>query len=349
MKEVIAKRRKELGMTQEQVARYLGVSAPAVNKWERGITFPDVTILPVLARLLEIDLNTLFDFYEGPSKAEIVKIIGDVFGEAETKGFEATVEKVKEIVKRYPKCAKLIQNLANGMKGLLIFQVFDETEKEQYESWIHSLYEQVLTCDDTNVKYHAMFMLASEYIQSGDYEKAQKILDELPQYDEIDKRQLQIQLYLKKEQYQEVEKILHIQLMSEIASIVNQLCILAEIAIEKDEDERADRIASVATKVADAFELWDYYKYVVKMSVAIKKQDVKASIEMIKNILNALSSDYQIGMNAIFGQTQERDKNVNFGHKMLPALLHHLQQDESTLFLQNNEEFIEIMKQYEMK
>ena len=36
MKEVIAKRRKELGMTQEQVARYLGVSAPAVNKWERG-------------------------------------------------------------------------------------------------------------------------------------------------------------------------------------------------------------------------------------------------------------------------------------------------------------------------
>lgn len=34
--EVIREKRKELGLTQEQVARRLGVSAPAVNKWEKG-------------------------------------------------------------------------------------------------------------------------------------------------------------------------------------------------------------------------------------------------------------------------------------------------------------------------
>ena len=34
--EVIRRKRKELGLTQEQVAQRLGVSAPAVNKWERG-------------------------------------------------------------------------------------------------------------------------------------------------------------------------------------------------------------------------------------------------------------------------------------------------------------------------
>lgn len=36
--EVIREKRKELGLTQEQVARRLGVSAPAVNKWEKGIS-----------------------------------------------------------------------------------------------------------------------------------------------------------------------------------------------------------------------------------------------------------------------------------------------------------------------
>lgn len=33
---VIREKRKELGLTQEQVAGYLGVSTPAVNKWEKG-------------------------------------------------------------------------------------------------------------------------------------------------------------------------------------------------------------------------------------------------------------------------------------------------------------------------
>ena len=37
---IIRERRRELGLTQEQVARSLGVSAPAVNKWERGASYP---------------------------------------------------------------------------------------------------------------------------------------------------------------------------------------------------------------------------------------------------------------------------------------------------------------------
>ena len=36
MKDVIRKKRRERGLTQEQVAERLGVSAPAVNKWESG-------------------------------------------------------------------------------------------------------------------------------------------------------------------------------------------------------------------------------------------------------------------------------------------------------------------------
>ena len=57
--EVIRQRRKELGLTQERVAELLGVSAPAVNKWENGNSYPDITLLPPLARLLKTDLNTL--------------------------------------------------------------------------------------------------------------------------------------------------------------------------------------------------------------------------------------------------------------------------------------------------
>ena len=68
---VIQEQRKLLGLTQEQVADYLGVSTPAVSKWEKGITSPDIGLLPPLARLLKIDLNTLFCFSEDLSAEEI--------------------------------------------------------------------------------------------------------------------------------------------------------------------------------------------------------------------------------------------------------------------------------------
>lgn len=36
--EIIKERRTARNMTQEQLAGYLGVSAPAVNKWEKGVS-----------------------------------------------------------------------------------------------------------------------------------------------------------------------------------------------------------------------------------------------------------------------------------------------------------------------
>lgn len=50
--ETIRSRRKQLGLTQEQVASRLGVTATAVYKWEVGSCYPDITLLPALARLL---------------------------------------------------------------------------------------------------------------------------------------------------------------------------------------------------------------------------------------------------------------------------------------------------------
>ena len=52
--EVIRHYRKAQNLTQEEVARRLGVTAPAVNKWERGATLPDITLLAPLARLFGI-------------------------------------------------------------------------------------------------------------------------------------------------------------------------------------------------------------------------------------------------------------------------------------------------------
>lgn len=55
----IAARRKELKMTQEDLAVKLGVSAQAVSKWENDASCPDISLLPKLVKVLDITTDEL--------------------------------------------------------------------------------------------------------------------------------------------------------------------------------------------------------------------------------------------------------------------------------------------------
>ena len=62
-KETLGKRiamlRKEKGLTQEQLAEKVGVSAQAVSKWENDVSCPDITLLPLLADILGVTVDEL--------------------------------------------------------------------------------------------------------------------------------------------------------------------------------------------------------------------------------------------------------------------------------------------------
>ena len=57
----IAKLRKEKNMTQEQLAEKVGVSINAVSKWERGLSFPDVSLYKKLCKELGVNIEELIN------------------------------------------------------------------------------------------------------------------------------------------------------------------------------------------------------------------------------------------------------------------------------------------------
>lgn len=60
--EVISKRRKEMGLTQNQLSKSLNISFQAVSKWENGTAYPDIEMLPKLAAALNTTVDALLGY-----------------------------------------------------------------------------------------------------------------------------------------------------------------------------------------------------------------------------------------------------------------------------------------------
>ena len=64
----ILQRRRELGMTQKELAEKLYVTESAVSKWERGLSYPDITILQNLCAILQVTEHELLTGSEDTSR-----------------------------------------------------------------------------------------------------------------------------------------------------------------------------------------------------------------------------------------------------------------------------------------
>lgn len=62
MKDIISRKRKEKGLTQQELGDLLHVSDRVISKWETGRSVPDTSIIKKLCETLDISINNLFDF-----------------------------------------------------------------------------------------------------------------------------------------------------------------------------------------------------------------------------------------------------------------------------------------------
>ena len=53
--------RKARHMTQKELAENLNITDKAVSKWERGISCPDISTLPALAKLFDVSVGELLN------------------------------------------------------------------------------------------------------------------------------------------------------------------------------------------------------------------------------------------------------------------------------------------------
>ena len=59
--------RKQRNLTQEQAAEFLGVSSQAISKWETNSTFPDISLLPIIADFFNVSIDYLLERTDNPN------------------------------------------------------------------------------------------------------------------------------------------------------------------------------------------------------------------------------------------------------------------------------------------
>ncbi|MCB6602753.1 helix-turn-helix domain-containing protein, partial [Erysipelatoclostridium ramosum] len=98
----IVRLRNEKGYTQEALASLLHVSCAAVSKWEHGSSCPDISTLPILARIFDISIDELLNFEKNLSKEQVKELCEEMLQQFQQAPFAEAMAFVRRLLRQYP-------------------------------------------------------------------------------------------------------------------------------------------------------------------------------------------------------------------------------------------------------
>ena len=279
---VIKKYRKEVGMTQEEMAKRLGVTTPAVNKWENGNSKPDIEI------------------------EEIIREMDKMFSK---EGYEKTYEWVLEIIKEYPNCNMLIWQAAVILDARRITEKCNNPEK--YDKQINAWYEMALHDENDEIKHHAADSLFGFCLRKKDYAKAEKYLDYFSDYDPM-KKFYQGRLYQEqgktKEAYEKYENVIFSGF-----SIFNMvLSMMAGLALQEGDIGYARFLSDKVQSISHTLEMGKYHEYSPMLDIVCAGKDVEGTYKVVKQLLSNIDTMYDFRKSELYKHMkfQEIDSSV---------------------------------------
>ena len=345
--EQIKKYRKNAGLTQEQVANDLGVSTPAVNKWEKGNTYPDISLLPALARLLRIDMNELFSFREELTEKEIGQFVNDL-SEVSLDNFAKVFEMAAGKIQEYPHCDLLIYTVATVLNGALTLSDLNDEKKSEYYTVLIEWLERTADSQDEKVRNASISMLAAKYVQLEKYEEANIFLNKIPDT-VIDATIMKTNVLAHQEGTDTAALFLEGKLLQKVTNIQSYLYRLIEMEEETGNHDKAEEIAEIADHMVSLFGLWDYGKVVPYLLIAGYRKDVEKCIQLIKKILNESQKPWNMTESSLYYRYEDTVQGKAFtglGNNFVRALFSEIENKEEYEFLRENKELESIFKEY---
>ncbi|KNZ41285.1 helix-turn-helix domain-containing protein [Acetobacterium bakii] len=167
----LSQKRHEKGITQEELASYIGVSKASVSKWETGQSYPDITFLPQLAAYFNISIDDLMGYAPQMTKDDIRALYHRLAAEFASQPFAEVLSECRFIIKKYYSCFPLLLQ----MSGLLMNHHMLAADKD---TGMAILKEAAQLCrrvtdesDDVRLSRDGVSFEATCYLMLGEPEK----------------------------------------------------------------------------------------------------------------------------------------------------------------------------------
>ena len=181
-------------MTQEELAELLGTTSKSVSRWEQSLTYPDISLLPLIANIFEVTVDELLGV-ESIKQDEYVKELKSQADKyAMNNDYESELKLWQEAHKKLPNNEEVKICLINVMNTINII-----TNEVKYSSEIIKLAESILEKSTNNIiRINATQCLVELYSQMDNIEMAEHYCKQLPK-DLLYTRNVMQTRYLKNE------------------------------------------------------------------------------------------------------------------------------------------------------
>lgn len=332
---IIRKYRLEKNLTQEEVARRLGVTAPAVNKWEKGNSMPDITLLSPIARLLDITLDTLLSHTDSLSDDEANRIIVTAHKKLKIEPFEMVFSWAKEQLRIYPNSDFLALYMARVLHSYLQMQESDN--EAEYVPYFVSCYQRVLESGEERIKSSAADALYYYYMGCSQFDKAEEYLDYFSTENPERKRKLAA-VYRETGRTDEALQMYEELLYSGYQNVQLTFHDIYYFALKGEDFEKAHQIVEKLRRLAQLFEMGEYHEISSGLELAMLEKDSNSFFEIMQRLLGNIESISGFTKSPLYSHMKLKQPSEEYYDEVRQSLLDCLK-EEQCAFTQGDERF----------
>ena len=322
---IIQQKRKNAGLTQAQLAELLGVTAPAVNRWEKDLSFPDATLLAPLARCLNTDLNELFSFYDSLSDKERALAVKKATRMLLEPDDDKVLAYIEETLRQNRSDGKLHYGMAKTLYGAHLLK--KAYIPDIYLSHIIKYYERALELLPEE-EQEICSTLMSIYASLGDRERASIYCERL-QGGKLERMQNHSDMLFLLKDYPAAAEELKGLVLRKVVALSVDLGLLRDILVACGDTVNAEMAGAKAESLRKLFDLWEGFEILSLVSSAVTALDGEAYSRYMQELLTANPRGKRISECPLFadvklGGASEKDRTTADSMADLMEALSHI-------------------------
>lgn len=293
--EILSRMRREKGVTQDEVAEYTGVSKASVSKWENNLSYPDITILPVLANYYHISIDELLGYQPQLEEKKIWEKYREFSSRFAERPFWETLHQVREFIRRYDSCYPLLFAMAQLLLNNFMLAPSGEEQAQVLEEAENLCRRIRKECTEIQVKGDAQMLEGIIYLVQGRPEQVFAVLGERI-HPRMPTESLVAGAYQMVGNREKAMEIVQAVLYQELAEMIDMLELYTQLTENEEQKQLAGkRIACLR----EGFELDALFPH--KMCVdylqgairAAKNQDREQTLSQLQKLVHIILTEFQ--------------------------------------------------------